>query len=104
MKRGFLILNPTSGTRIKSPNVVRTVLRQFERHGIHMVASPTEPDLVTLRVHELLRQSPDVIVAWGGDGTINEVANGLFGSGVPLGIIPGGTANLLARELNIPQH
>jgi len=41
----------------------------------------------------------DLIVAAGGDGTVREVAEGLIGSGMPIGIIPAGTANVLAREL-----
>jgi diacylglycerol kinase (ATP) len=41
----------------------------------------------------------DLIIGIGGDGTINEVANGMVGSTVPLGILPGGTANCLALEL-----
>ena len=44
----------------------------------------------------------DVVVAAGGDGTINEVLNGLDGSDVPLGIIPLGTANDFARQVGIP--
>jgi diacylglycerol kinase (ATP) len=44
----------------------------------------------------------DAIIAVGGDGTINEVVNGLTLDGTPLGIIPLGTANVLARELKIP--
>ena len=44
----------------------------------------------------------DVVVAVGGDGTINEVVNGLDGSDVPLGIIPLGTANDFARQVGIP--
>lgn len=56
--------------------------------------------------HELARAAvengADVVFACGGDGTINEVMNGLAQSQVPLGILPGGTANILARELRLP--
>ena len=44
----------------------------------------------------------DVVLVCGGDGTINEVINGLAYSQVPLGILPGGTANILAHELRLP--
>ena len=47
-------------------------------------------------------RGPDVVVAAGGDGTINEVVNGLDGFDVPLGIIPLGTANDFARQVGIP--
>jgi len=54
---------------------------------------------------ELARQSiehgADLILAAGGDGTINEVVNGMVHSNIPLGILPAGTANVLANELGI---
>jgi YegS/Rv2252/BmrU family lipid kinase len=55
------------------------------------------------QVRGLVQERPDLLIAWGGDGTINEVVNGMFGSEIPLGILPGGTANLVARELRIPR-
>ena len=48
-------------------------------------------------------EAVDLVVVHGGDGTINEVANGLAQTGVPMGIIPGGGTNVLARSLGIPR-
>ncbi len=45
----------------------------------------------------------DLVVSMGGDGTVNEVANGLATTSVPMGIIPGGGTNVLARSLGIPR-
>lgn len=50
---------------------------------------------------DAIARGADLILAAGGDGTINEVINGMAGSDVPLGILPGGTANVLATELGL---
>ena len=49
-----------------------------------------------------VKEQFDLVVAAGGDGTVRVVADGLANSGIPMGIVPCGTANLLARNLGIP--
>lgn len=51
---------------------------------------------------QAVAENRGVVFACGGDGTVNEIVNGLAGSHVPLGIVPTGTANLLGKELGIP--
>lgn len=46
----------------------------------------------------------ELVLVCGGDGTVNEVINGVATSNTPLGILPGGTANIVAKELNLPHH
>jgi diacylglycerol kinase (ATP) len=51
---------------------------------------------------QAVEQQVDLVIGAGGDGTIRVVANGLAGSGIPMGIVPAGTGNLLARNLDLP--
>src|SRR5213594_4453946 len=48
-------------------------------------------------------QGFDVLVCYGGDGTAMQIAAGAAGSGIPLGLVPGGTGNLLAGNLRLPR-
>lgn len=54
------------------------------------------------QAREAVASGADLVLSWGGDGTVNAIAAGLARTGTPLGIIPGGTGNLLARNLGIP--
>ena len=73
------------------------------RYGIEIV-SPRSADEAAALVHERMaaEQRPAVVIAAGGDGTVRLVAQELAGTGVPLGVIPLGTANDFARANGIP--
>lgn len=64
----------------------------------------TGPNSASAQARQQIEQGCDLIMAAGGDGTINEVANGMLHTGVPLAILPGGTANVLAREMKLPMN
>lgn len=78
-------------------------MEALKRQGISIsLEATTGPGSATAQVQRLIESGCDLIIAAGGDGTINEVANGMLHSHVPLAILPGGTANVLARELRLP--
>jgi diacylglycerol kinase family enzyme len=82
--------------------LVGRVLKALSRGGHQVTAKPTPgPSAATGLARDSIAADADLIVVLGGDGTINEVAEGMIGSQVPLGILPGGTANVLACELGL---
>jgi len=102
LKRGVLIYNPTAGQRDRRARMV-SLISEMKGRGVELVNAPTErPSHATEIVRAFLARGVDLVVACGGDGTISEAAWGLSGSDVPLAILPGGTSNVLARELSIP--
>lgn len=87
-----------------NPEQFRTELQRVERaHGwresLWFETSPEEPAAQLAR--RALEEDVQLIVAAGGDGTVRDAASALLGSDVPLGIVPAGTGNLLARNLGI---
>ncbi|MDQ6894278.1 MAG: diacylglycerol kinase family lipid kinase [Acidobacteriota bacterium] len=102
MKRGVLIYNPTAGQRDRRRRMGALVEEMKER-GVELVHAPTEaPGHATEIARTFARRGVDLVAACGGDGTISEAAWGLTGTEIPLGVLPGGTSNVLARELSIP--
>lgn len=98
----YLIYNPNAGKLRRHPRLVEAALRRMDEHGHKVTPRPTSgPGDATVIAKECLDSGADLILAAGGDGTINEVANGMIGSAVPLGIIPAGTANVLAMEMRL---
>lgn len=99
-KRMLIIVNPYATTvsdRLK--NLVVYALRGS--YEVHAVDTESRDHATTL-TREAAREGYDVVVAFGGDGTVNEVANGLVGSDTPLTCLPGGRTNVYCRLLGIP--
>jgi diacylglycerol kinase family enzyme len=99
-KRMLVIVNPYATTvsdRLK--NLVIYALRG--RYQVEAVETESR-DHATALCREAARERYDVVVAFGGDGTVNEAANGLVGSETPLSALPGGRTNVYCRMLGIP--
>lgn len=102
-KRAAIIYNPVARTLSRHLHLLERSAAALARQEIETRLVPTiAPGSAAAQAREQIESGCDLILAAGGDGTINEVANGMLHSGVPLGILPGGTANVLAREMRLP--
>ena len=96
----LLIVNPYATTvsdRLK--NLVVYALQG--RYEVETVATEAQNHATEIG-REVRDHGYDIVVAFGGDGTLNEVANGLAGTDVPVSVLPGGSTNVVCRTLGIP--
>jgi diacylglycerol kinase family enzyme len=99
-KRMLIIVNPYATTvsdRLK--NLVVYALQG--RYEVEAVSTEAQNHATEIG-REARDGGYDVVVAFGGDGTVNEIANGLAGTDVPLSVLPGGSTNVVCRTLGIP--
>lgn len=103
-RNAALIYNPLSGRlRWKRQRDLDRATHLLDAYGIRIVRIPTTgAGSATALAREQVAAGRDLIIACGGDGTINEVVNGMAGSRVPLALLPAGTGNVLAKELGLP--
>jgi len=98
----LLIYNPTAGPW----DMTRTLKRlatNIHKQGWEMELVQTQQaGDATRHARQAVEQNMDMVLVAGGDGTINEAANGIIGSSTILGIVPVGTGNILAHQMRMP--
>lgn len=96
-----VVINPASG---RDQYILNTINRVFREYEVSWEVSVTQQSGDARQFAEkAAADGVDVVAAYGGDGSVMEVAQGLMGTDVPLAILPGGTANLMSVELGIPR-
>ncbi len=95
-----IIINPASG---RSESILPVINTSLKEAGITWEASIThKPGDAIQFAKAAVKEGIDALAVYGGDGTLMESINGLIGSEIPLVILPGGSANVMANELGIP--
>lgn len=101
-RRCLVIHNPNAGRRRTA--LLTRVLQGLWEGGWVVELRETQARGDAMRLaEEAEKEAYDILLVAGGDGTINEAVNGLTGRSLPLGIIPLGTANVLAAEIGMPR-
>ena len=104
-RRILIIVNPAAGRPRAAERRLRRFVAALERQGCRVMLRRAGSCLGD--AERLAREAEsdfDAIVAAGGDGTLNAVVNGLIGSPTPIGVLPLGTVNVLAREFGLPRR
>jgi len=97
MRRALIVYNPMSGRHLHRRNLAR-IVAALRAGGIAAEPTPTSaPGHATQIARDAVAQGFEVVFGYGGDGTIRETAEGLCGTEIALGVLPGGTVNVVAR-------
>ena len=100
IKKILVVQNPVSGAR--RLNYVRKIIDELRVLGADVKIYFTTAASDATEYLKTVTDEYDLIVIAGGDGTVNEAINGMMNKQTPLGVIPAGTANVLAKELGMP--
>jgi diacylglycerol kinase (ATP) len=101
VNRIHVVINPAAGQKAPVLHTLNAVFQDGVTWGVSVTHKTGDAEQQARAAAEA---GADVVAAYGGDGTVLEVASGLYGTGVPLAILPGGTSNMLAVDLGIPRQ
>lgn len=103
LTRAVIIANPTSGSSVFRHSGHQSTVTFLQKQGWQVELWLTEkPGDARTLARQAVEQHIPLVIAAGGDGTINEVIQSLAGSETALGVLPAGTVNVWAREMGIP--
>lgn len=98
--KALLIVNSFASS-VTARNTVVVHRRLSRGHDVEVVETNRRGH-ATRFAHDAARRGIDVVIGFGGDGTLNEVATGIAGTDTALGVLPGGSTNVFARTLGMP--
>jgi len=103
-QEAVIVYNPAAGRRRGRRMAELEQARQILwRNGIRAELRGTQgTGTATGITRDEIARGKELVIVCGGDGTINEVVNGLAGTHIPMAVLPAGTANVLAKELGVP--
>lgn len=102
IKNIHFVINPAAGRTEPILTLINNILCDTEILWDVTITQKTTS--IHDQVNEIIQKAPDIVAVYGGDGTVTEVAHSILGANIPLAIIPGGTANIFAKELFIPEN
>jgi diacylglycerol kinase family enzyme len=97
----ILIIVNSFATSVTARNTVVVQRRLARDHAVELVETNRRGH-ATRFASDAARRDVDIVVAFGGDGTLNEVATGIAGTDTALGVLPGGSTNVFARTIGLP--
>jgi diacylglycerol kinase (ATP) len=99
-----LIANPGAGKASASADNLKLVIDYLKKNGLKVDVAFAQPkEEATPIARKAIKDGYEIVIAMGGDGTIEAVMRGLIGSKVRLGIVPTGTENNIAKSLGVPK-
>jgi len=106
LKTAVLIYNPVAGRRpARREREIQEAAAALREESMAVRLMRTSgPGMARELARAAVAEGTDSVIVCGGDGTINEVVNGMVPGNTVLGILPGGTANIIAKELGLPHH